>query len=28
VIGVAVDYFVVGAIDRRNRAKRGLLTPS
>ena len=25
VIGVAVDYFVVGAIDRRIRAKRGLL---
>jgi NitT/TauT family transport system permease protein len=26
VIGVAVDYFVVGAIDRRIRSKRGLLT--
>jgi NitT/TauT family transport system permease protein len=25
VIGVAVDYFIVGAIDRRIRAKRGLL---
>jgi NitT/TauT family transport system permease protein len=26
VIGVAVDYFVMGAIDRRIRSKRGLLT--
>jgi hypothetical protein len=26
VIGVAVDSFVVGTIDRRIRAKRGLLT--
>jgi NitT/TauT family transport system permease protein len=25
VIGVAVDYFIVGAIDRRIRARRGLL---
>jgi NitT/TauT family transport system permease protein len=25
VIGVAVDYFIVGAIDRRIRGKRGLL---
>ena len=25
VIGVAVDSFIVGAIDRRVRAKRGLL---
>jgi NitT/TauT family transport system permease protein len=25
MIGVAVDYFIVGAIDRRIRAKRGLL---
>jgi sulfonate transport system permease protein len=28
VIGVAVDYFIVGAIDRRIRAKRGLLEPA
>jgi ABC-type nitrate/sulfonate/bicarbonate transport system permease component len=25
VIGVAVEYLIVGAIDRRIRAKRGLL---
>jgi sulfonate transport system permease protein len=28
VIGVAVDSFIVGAIDRRIRAKRGLLEPA
>jgi len=28
VIGVAVDAFIVGAIDRRIRAKRGLLEPT
>lgn len=28
IIGVAVDYFVVGAADRRIRAKRGLLEPA
>jgi NitT/TauT family transport system permease protein len=28
VIGVAVDYLIVGAIDRRVRAKRGLLEPA
>ena len=28
VIGVAVDSFIVGAIDRRVRAKRGLLEPT
>jgi sulfonate transport system permease protein len=28
VIGVAVDYLIVGAIDRRVRAKRGLLSPA
>jgi NitT/TauT family transport system permease protein len=28
VIGVAVDSFIVGAIDRRIRAKRGLLDPT
>jgi ABC-type nitrate/sulfonate/bicarbonate transport system permease component len=28
VIGVAVDAFIVGAIDRRIRAKRGLLEPA
>jgi NitT/TauT family transport system permease protein len=28
VIGVAVDYFIVGAVDRRIRSKRGLLEPS
>jgi NitT/TauT family transport system permease protein len=27
VLGVAVDYLVVGAIDRRIRARRGLLEP-
>lgn len=28
VIGVAVDYLIVGTIDRRVRAKRGLLEPA
>jgi NitT/TauT family transport system permease protein len=28
VIGVAVDYLIVGAVDRRIRAKRGLLDPA
>ena len=28
VIGVAVDYLIVGAIDRRIRARRGLLEPA
>jgi NitT/TauT family transport system permease protein len=28
VIGVAVEYLIVGAVDRRIRAKRGLLEPS
>ena len=28
VIGVAVDYLIVGTVDRRIRAKRGLLEPA